>query len=276
MSDYLKDSIETDFRKWLAFSESIKSSDMLNKLTRAINKKKSYKEITLKKEKQNDRITYFITEQDNSVILQLNDYQYPEFSGYFTEHYAQDISKNNTNFIKSPARNNNSRSLGIASNKNIITNYNYDEVKSLWAFLIKISSRNKLKHTLTYSLVALLVLQLVIILGNVGKVRLGDFGTYTMFALMLLFWYVNIWTYTKFYSMNNSYWEIFRLTAYYFSLVWLFSFLEVGIIDYFQGKFNVWFSLLLVFLGQVAAILISLFTTAITYFIRGGKVVTEE
>ncbi|VXD11166.1 conserved membrane hypothetical protein [Marinoscillum sp. 108] len=249
---------------------------MLNKLTRAINKKKSYKEITLKKEKQNDRITYFITEQDNSVILQLNDYQYPEFSGYFTEHYAQDISKNNTNFIKSPARNNNSRSLGIASNKNIITNYNYDEVKSLWAFLIKISSRNKLKHTLTYSLVALLVLQLVIILGNVGKVRLGDFGTYTMFALMLLFWYVNIWTYTKFYSMNNSYWEIFRLTAYYFSLVWLFSFLEVGIIDYFQGKFNVWFSLLLVFLGQVAAILISLFTTAITYFIRGGKVVTEE
>ncbi len=269
---------EIDFRKWLVFSESAKNPQLLKNLKKAINNKKSYDGILVEKDKTNSGYEYYFIESGNPIGLKIGADQYIKFLNYFQNHYDKEKLDDNT-FEK--GKQESQKFIGysdpeIKTDQNSQLKYNDYNSKKTLNFLRKISSINKLKHSFNFSLLGLLVLQVVIIPENIGGHSLGNINIYAVFGIMLLTWFLNFWAYSKFFFMKNTYREIFRLTASYFSILWLIAFLEIIIIESLQGKFSLLASLIILFIGQISGLIISLFTTMIVYFIRGGKMINVK
>ncbi len=269
---------EIDFRKWLVFSESSKNPQMMKSLKKAINNKRSYAGIEIEKEKTTSGYDYYFIESENPVGLKIESDKYTQFLNYFQDHYDKEGLKNyfSEKGKQETQKFNTYSDSETYSDQNSQFNYTEYSSEKTPNFLRKISSVNKLKHSFNFSLLGLIVLQIVIIPENVGGQSLGNSSIYLVFGVMLLTWFLNFWAYSKFYDMKNTYREIFRLTANYFSILWLIAFLEIIIIESLQGKFSLLASLVILIIGQISGLIISLFTTMIVYFIRGGKMINVK
>ncbi|MAE84237.1 MAG: hypothetical protein CMB80_15960 [Flammeovirgaceae bacterium] len=140
------------------------------------------------------------------------------------------------------------------------------ELKGVKFFKL-ISSQNKLKHTLKFSLIALLFLQIMIIPFNFGLYKPGDIEIFSILVVMLLIWYFNCWSYRRLFTTTNSLSEIFGLTGGYFSFVWLTCYIELALIDLIDKEFNILAFIVFIIMGQLAALIISLFTSIFYYLI---------
>ena len=136
--------VETDFRKWLAFSRLINASSTIKELEDAIDKKKSFKRIiiTCTKEDSGPR-QYNIQEAENPSILRVDDDSIIELKNYLVKTYQPcNPELSNTGY----------QTFGSSYN---LTN-NTKLAKHLY-------SKNKFRHALTYSFFTLLALQILII-----------------------------------------------------------------------------------------------------------------
>ncbi|PTB91040.1 hypothetical protein C9994_16245, partial [Marivirga lumbricoides] len=204
---------ETDYRRWLVFSESVNNAKQLKNLENALNKRKSTNDISVKKKKDGSAYEYFIVENGKSSGLKISEENYIQFLNYFQEHYGRKKIENKPFTIdkqKSLKYSSNGFSKRNLGQKQMFISVQEEGVRIPF-LLEKISSSNKLKHSFTFSLLALLVLQILIIPGNFGGFSFGDIGTYTFFGIMLLMWILSFWSYSKLFTMQNSYKEIFRL-----------------------------------------------------------------
>jgi hypothetical protein len=139
--------------------------------------------------------------------------------------------------------------------------------------LIKISSPFKVKHSIFYSFPTFIILQIIILPGNIGNHKIGDWGIYFFISVFCGILYLSILSYSKLFYNIRSYKDIFKLTAPFCSIFLLLVFLEILIIDSFSEKFNLLWNLFLILAAQFFGIIISLFLTMIIYYLKGGKVI---
>ncbi len=275
---YQKVNFESDFRKWLVFSNSVKNVEDLKILKQAIYNKTTVAGVTFTMERSETETCYILAEQENPLRLKIAEIQFPLFVQYFQEHY--DATKNSINAVPTEhdflnAQNSNTQTAKLP-NQNKTAQIQVAHQRNSPPFLRKLCSDNKIIHSFKFSIVTLVVLQAVLIPGNLGGYSLGNLGTYGSFGIMTVLWVISVLVYAKYFNFNNSYKETFKLTASFFAFIWLFTYIEVIIIDAIKGRFDMWFSLFLLVIGQFAGIFISLFATMILYFVRGGKVVNEQ
>lgn len=269
--------LETDYRKWLAFSPSAGSNELIVTLKKALKSRRSKGNIVIAKEKHEGRNTYHISEKGNSTTLQVSEDEYPEFFNYFSIHYLGEFDKEAKVFVQNEQ---------VSSLKPKVENHNEsDSNPPLFddkqegpglSLLRRISSANKLRHAFHFSLLCLAIQQIYIIPANFGDLNLVNTGNYSMLIVMLLVWWASVWAYVKLFPFTNSYKENLKLTYNYFALWWFLGFTEVIIITWIRGDFNLWFSVFIMFLGQFIAAIMGLFLTVIAYYIQGGKVVRVD
>jgi len=272
MSDYQDKYVETDFRQWYTYSQSAQSSRMSNHLKSVIKNKQSQHEFTFESERTDGEELFYISESYNPTLLRLNKPALDEFLSLIEANYADEEIVEE----KKPQEPAKQKSKPIEKEVNTPQTKEANKTGFLLDLLSKISSVNRTKHSLYYSLLAFTILQIVIIPGNIGYQGIGGLGRFFFFTIVGLAAFLNIWSYSKLYCNIQTYNAIFKLTAQYCSLFFLLVFMEVAVIDMFGGNFTIWFSLLLVIFGQVVAIILSLFITMVIYFIKGGKLLNIQ
>lgn len=267
MSDYQDKYVEANFRQWYAYSQSAQSRRMSNHLKSALKNRQSQHEFTFESENTDGEEFFYISENYNPTILRLNKLALDEFISLIETNYADEEIVEEQE-PQEPAK---QKNRPIEKEVNIPQAKEANKTGYLLDLLSKISSVNKTKHSLYYSLLTFIILQIVIIPGNIGYQSIGGWGRFFFFTIFGLAAFLNSWSYSKLYSNISTYNAIFKLTASYSSLFFLFAFIEVTVIDMFGGNFILWFNLLLIIFGQIVAIILSLFITMIIYFIKGGK-----
>jgi hypothetical protein len=269
MADYQDKYIATDFRQWYSYSQSAQSSKMSNQLKRVIEKKESQYGFTFEIAKTGNEEIYYLSEKYYPAVLRLTKLSCDEFLGFIGTHYADEEFTEENNCQESAKQDNKT----VRNKEYPFLSKNTSKKTLLISTLSTISSNNKLKHSFNFSLITFLILQINILPGNISNNKVGDWGIYFFFGIFCLIYFFNIWSYSKLFYNIRSYTDIFRLTALYSSVFFLLVFLEITIIDMFGEKFNIWWNLFLIILGQLFGVFLSLFLTMILYFIKGGRMV---
>jgi len=267
-----KDIAETDFQIWYRYSQSAQSSRLAGQLKEVLNKREPLHGFALLSEQTGEETVWYLSEKYNPSVLRLTEKSCGEFLDYICAQYPdtqtteeEDSGKADGQHVPAPEKDEKGFSK-VQANKNSRQIIHIPE---------KISSKHKGKHALAFSLFAFLLLQILILPGNISAHQFGDWGIILFFGILCGMYFFSIWSYSRFYSPVRKYTDIFRLTVFYCSFLFLFIFIEIAFIDLFGDQFVLLFSLLLIIAGQLAGILLSLFLAMITYFIQGGRMISE-
>jgi hypothetical protein len=140
--------------------------------------------------------------------------------------------------------------------------------------LKRISFANKWKHSFCFSLICVAILQIVIVPENFDIGKVGGWGIYFFYGVLLLVWILNIWAYSKIFYNIRLYKDIFKLTFLYHTSFYMLVFIEIVVRDVLSGSsFVVLFFIWMFLLFQLVGILSTLFLSWIMYLVKGGKTI---
>jgi len=182
---------EIDFRKWLVFSKLIQNTSLSNEFEKAINKKKSFKNISITKKSDAEGNTYFyISEDGNNSVLKIEEQQLSELKSYFSKSYTNPIipvvQKTNHTNIKSRST---IQSYTSRRDTNRIQPPRY------------LFNQNKLVHGIIFSAFTILMLQVVIIPRVVLDMDFGIIRTLFTYGAS----FVGLWFCFKYYDQYSEY-----------------------------------------------------------------------
>jgi hypothetical protein len=274
MAESNETNIVTDFRKWYDYSQSAASSKMSNRLKMVIRMRESQPGFTFEANSSGGETIFYITESYNPAVLRLTEGSCHEFLELISTRYPGEEVVEKFEIQQ------------LATNPEVISSKKEQKtaVKNSFngGFLLKlstkISSPNKAKHSLYFSLVTFVILQINLLPGNVGPHELGGWGIYFFFGVWFLIAYLQIWSYSKLYYNIKSYGDIFKLSALYGALFFLYVALEITGIDLIRGKveISILWTLFFTILLQSLGIMLSLFITVVLYFVKGGKMINYK
>lgn len=255
-----ENNIEYNFKEWFEYSRSKDNQAQVNMLKRVLLTKQSKEIIDISEKVSEGEIYYCIVERYNPVLLYVNSNSCQEFYSYLCDLFPEE--KPEKIEVKNTQEN---------VNEQIDSDSNIDGRTNIFRM---ISSKKPIIHTLRFSLLAFIILQVLILPGNISDYKLPSWSYIVFFGVLVCVFYMSIWSYSKFISNLKSYNDIFKFSIFFFCLFYLFVFIEIMIIDSIgSDNFSILFSLLLIILGQVVGVLFSLFFAAIIYFIKGGKMI---
>lgn len=265
---------ENDFKKWYSYSQCYENPELTLSLKRVITNQKSESSFILTKQVSAGETLLIINENYNPIALSLQGDNINKFISFLASfNYAE------KNTYSSTEKSNKYKSANVKSQYENISEIKHIQKDSkqynkIFQLLNKASSENKTKHSLSFSLIAFALLQLVILPGNINNTKFGDWAKIFFFGIMILFCILSLFSYSTSYNKVKQYKDINSLVSRFNSFIWLFTFFEVVLIDLIiDNEFNFWFSLFLLFITQFAALIISLFLSMIIYFAKGGKMI---
>lgn len=252
--------VEFDFKQWFEYSRSKEHQAQANMLKRVLLTKQSQGTIEISEKVLEGEICYCIVERYNPVLLYVNSSSCQEFYGHicslFPDEEPEYSEPKNTQEIV---------------NKQIDANSKINDRTNIFRM---ISSEKPFIHSLRFSFLSLLVLQVLILPGNISDYKLPSWSYLIFLGVFTLTFYLCIWSYSKVFSDIKSYNDIFKFSIIFCNSFFLLVFVEVMIIDSIViDNFSFLFSLILIVLGQLIGVLFSLFFAAVIYFIKGGKMV---
>lgn len=255
-----ENNIENNFKEWFEYSRSKDNQVQANVLKKVLLTKKPQGIIEISEKVSGDEIYYCVRERYNPIFLYINTDSCQEFYSYLCNLSPElEVEIPEVNVFQE----NNSKKDVVVSDRSIKSNI----------FRI-ISSKKPFIHSLRFSFLSLLVLQVLIIPGNISDYKPPSWSYIVFFGVLTCVFYLSIWSYSKFFSNLKSYDDIFKFSIVFYCSFYLFVFTEIMIIDSIgSNNFSILFSLVLIILGQVVGVLFSLFFAAIIYFIKGGKMI---
>ncbi len=239
---------ETDYRKWLAFSQTITSSTRRKEFYKAIRRKKSYKSVKIISQKGKEE-QYYIQEHENPITLVVDKNSIVELISYFNNAYNQDLS--------------NSPILGPRSNEK---KYSQAKDRNLPKYLYY---ESKFKHTLTFSFYTLLALQFLLIPKFIMNLEF-PFDSFLRYPISFAGLFLCLRYYKRFHEYDLNFSEFFSICWLFSTLLFFLYFSEVTLLSIPAEIPNVtWTSMVYLgtlFLGALY-LLVSSFITALIFYL---------
>lgn len=252
--------IEYDFKEWFNYSHSKEFQNKTSLLKKVLLTRKSQGDIEFTEKIIDNETCFCIAEKFNPVLLCLKIEFCEEFYNYLCNLFPEvEVEIPEVNVI----RENNSEKNVIVSDTSSKSNI----------FRI-ISSKKPFIHSLRFSFLSLIVLQALILPGNISDYKLPSWSYIIFLSVFALTFYLCIWSYSKIFTNVVSYNDIFKFSIIFCNSFFLLVFVEVMIIDSIViDNFSFLFGFILIILGQLVGVIFSLFFAVITYFIKGGKMI---
>ncbi|MEQ9305743.1 MAG: hypothetical protein RJQ14_17650 [Marinoscillum sp.] len=206
--------IELDYRKWLVFSNVVKSAAATSEFEKALKQKKSTKNITITVEQNAGEKLYFIKEANNSSILRIDEVDIDEIKKYVEREYKQAKPENGK--LKNPYTKSKQWSSRFDS-KNTPSKYLYSE--------------NKIKHGLIYSLYTLLSLQLLILPHLVLNVEIGIIGLLLRYPISLIGLFFCFKYYKQSYEYHLNFHDVYLIVWNFSAFLFFFYLSEVTVLS---------------------------------------------
>lgn len=257
-----------DFRRWLAFNESLTRTHRVANLYKAVSESKCIAGITCERRSGTPGEEYcVISDGTGYPSLILTQEQKKTFLNYLREHYLPqaNIPTAYSANIKSAAKDNhliNTRPVTKSTSR-----------ISLKYFLHK----NIRRHVLGYAIVGILVSQFLIIPTNVFHVKSNDFISWTFVLFFGTLSHFAVRNYKKnFLRSGIRYAIVWKIVFWLSAIIFLILSLEVSFIDAITKDSYEWLPFIGVTIIMVLAGLLSGWILSILiYFLNGGKVITD-
>ncbi|MGE0079543.1 MAG: hypothetical protein AB7S48_16905 [Bacteroidales bacterium] len=262
---------ETDFMTWFNYSQSINSLKLIHELKHVLKSKESQKSYVISNGITEDGVTYFITEKYNPTALRLTNSGCNTFYDFLCQQYPEE---NTEEPIKVESK---SEIVSVDKKINPETKNPQENRSKLLMILHKISSKNVILHSLSFSILAFIISQINILPGNISSYKLGNWSIYLFFGMFAFVYFLCIWAYSNLYKNIKLYNEIFKFSILYSSSFFLLAFIETMIIDFlFSESFTIFGSIMLIILGQIMGVILSPILTLIIFFVKGGKIINTN
>lgn len=271
MNEEKGSSIEDNFDVWFKYSQSFHSAKLANQLKRVLKSKESQNGFEIRKEYSGTDEVFYLTESYNPTVLALNSKSCDEFYQLICNQFPIDEIEQNPilNFTGKTTINQADNSFKAVDKTN-----QKDFPLNIFS---KISSKNIVIHSVYYSIVTFFVLQICILPGNVSDYKLGSWSYFFFFGVFCLVFYASIWSYSKLFRDIKLYNDIFKFSTIYSCTFYLLVFIEIMIIDSTRpATFSLFFSIVLIFFGQIVGVIFGLFLALVMYFVKGGKMVNMK
>ncbi|MEO9871714.1 hypothetical protein [Ekhidna sp.] len=243
-----KENIESDYRKWLVFSNAIKSSSTTNELEKAVKSRKSTKNISITTEGSSTHEKMFlIKEVNNPSVLKIDESSVHELKDYIVENYKLTKSENSKLKIN---RNGNSKPTP--------PKYLYSE--------------SKLTHGLIYSLFTLILLQILILPKLLLDVDYGIIGNFLRYPISLVGLFFCFKYYKRHYEYHLHFSDVFLIIWSFNTFLFFFYLSELTLLSIPDQIPNVtWTSFVFIgtlILGQVYLLIASFILATVFYLIK--------
>lgn len=201
--------LETDFRKWLVFSQVITSAAKIEEFEKAVSKKKSFKSIEVLTEK-GDAKQYRIKEKENPSVLLVDENSIIELKSYFVNTYKPS-KKEPTRLSKGNMHQHSSLTRDSSFNK-----YLY--------------SKSSFGHALKFAFYTLLGLQVFLIPKFIMGMEL-PFGNFVRYSICLIGLFYCLKYYKQHQKPEPGFVDIYLVCWLFTSLVFFLFFSEVTLLS---------------------------------------------